>query len=135
MKIRTIKHPKDKKYLKSQIMSLIRELIVLRDGEKCLRCGKTERLQMSHIYPRGRYGRMALDPDNIKLLCFACHLCWYHKNPIEAKDWLDSVIPKKRLQRLKLMSLDSSPNRLDRKLLKIYLESEIKRLKAYPQSR
>jgi hypothetical protein len=128
MKIRTISHPKDKKYLKSQIMSLIHELVVLRDGEKCLRCGKTERLQMSHIYPKGRYRRLELEPDNIKFLCFSCHLCWFHKNPIEARDWLDSVMPKNRLERLKLMSLDSSPNRLDLKLHKIFLEHEIKRL-------
>lgn len=43
-------------------------------------------------------------PENVKLFCVGCHLYWFHRNPIEAHEWLEKVIPKERLQKLKLAS-------------------------------
>ena len=115
---------------KAALNKLLREYVSLRDGESCLRCKKTERLQISHVYPRGRYKRMTFEPDNIKLLCYACHLTWWHKAPVEAHEWLQTVLTPQRLNRLKLMSNDNSPNRLDYKLHKLWLEKTISRLAA-----
>ena len=42
-----------------------------RDG-KCIRCGKTEYLQNSHFWPRGRSGTR-YDPLNCDTLCYGCH--------------------------------------------------------------
>jgi 5-methylcytosine-specific restriction endonuclease McrA len=109
---------------KKNINKLLREYIVKRDGEKCLRCGRTDTLAMSHIYPKGRHRSMEYDVDNIKFLCFSCHLCWWHKSPIEAWEWLRETLPKKRLERLKLMA--NTTNKVpEYKLLKLWLEKEL----------
>jgi len=68
---------------------------------------------------------MEFEPDNIKALCFSCHLGWWHKNPIEASEWLKTVIPKSRLDRLKLMS-NTYCGKQDYKLQKLYIENKIK---------
>lgn len=113
---------------KKNIYKLLHEYIFLRDGEKCLRCGKNNTIALSHIYPKGRYRAMELEPDNLKPLCFSCHIAWWHKNPIEAHEWLVTAIPKKRLERLKLMAQTQykAPKYPE---LKLWLENEIKILK------
>lgn len=121
-------HPvSKKKKLKTECLKLLRELVILRDGERCLRCGKTNILHLSHIYPKGKQRGMELDPDNLKLLCAGCHIYWWHKSPLEAQNWLVSVLPPERLQRLKLMS--QTAQKVDLELQKLYLESEVKKLK------
>ena len=117
------------KKAKRELMGLIREVVFLRDGAACLRCGRRERLQMSHIYPKGKYRKLELDVNNIKTLCAPCHLFWWHRNPIEAWEWLQTAIPAERLKRLKLAALDNSSYRLDIKLLKLELEQLKKRYK------
>lgn len=74
--------------------------MILRD-KCCLRCGKVDRLHASHIYPRGKYPKMQFDTDNVKVLCVGCHLYWWHKHPIEAKEWAENTLGKGRLNRLK----------------------------------
>ena len=114
---------------KKTIEKLIREYVFLRDGTACLRCHKTDAtLAMSHVYPKGRYRNMELEVDNIKPLCYACHICFFHKNPIEAHEWLQTAIPKQRLDRLKMLSQMShtAPRYPE---LKLWLENEIKVMK------
>jgi 5-methylcytosine-specific restriction endonuclease McrA len=118
--------PIDKKQ-KKELYALLHEIVKIRDGGKCLKCGKAG-FQLSHIYPKGRYKRMELEPDNIKALCFACHLGWWHKNPIEAHEWLETAIPKERLNRLRLMSMTQFKAPLDFKLLKLSLEQMLRKL-------
>jgi 5-methylcytosine-specific restriction endonuclease McrA len=115
-------------YQKKEIYKLLREYLILRDGERCLRCGKTETLAISHIFPRGSHRAMELEPDNLKFLCYYCHICWWHKNPIEAHEWLATAIPKPRLDKLKLMA-NTSHKVPEYKLLKLWLEAEIKKMK------
>lgn len=112
---------------KKELNELLHELIALRDGNKCLRCNKSD-WQKSHIYPKGRYKKLEFDDENIIPLCYACHLHFWHKNPIEAHEWLQTVIDKKRLDRLRLRSQTSGDGTRNYKLLKIYLESKIKKL-------
>ena len=77
--------------------------MLIRD-KRCLRCGKESILHTSHIYPRGKYPRMQFLPDNVKLLCNGCHLYWWHKHPIEAKEWAEKTLGKRRLKKLKKIS-------------------------------
>jgi predicted metalloenzyme YecM len=42
---------------------------------------------------------MAYLPDNLKLLCRLCHH-WWHENPKEAWEWIETVLPKERIKRL-----------------------------------
>lgn len=89
-----------KKNQRTKLHKLVREYVILRD-KKCLRCGKTNNLHASHIYPRGKYPRLQFNTDNVKALCLGCHLYWWHKHPIEAKDWAVKTLGKKRLNKLK----------------------------------
>ena len=81
---------------------------------------------MSHIYSVGAYKKLEYDEDNIKPLCIRCHLYWWHKNPMDAKDWIETVIPKERLQRLKLRAQSNSKGINDYKLLLVYLKQKMK---------
>ena len=44
---------------------------------------------------------MQFDPDNVKALCLGCHLYWWHKHPIDAKEWAEKTLGRDRLSRLK----------------------------------
>lgn len=121
--------PKLNAYQRKVLHGLMKELLILRDGEKCLKCTKTNALQMSHIYPKGHYRRMEFDPYNLKLLCVGCHLYWWHRNPMEARDWLASVLPNDRLDYLKTRSLVTGGPLPDYNLIKLDLENEIRKLK------
>lgn len=78
---------------------------------------------MSHIYPKGTYRRIEFEPENILPLCYACHIHWWHKNPLEAREWLATVVSSKVLNRLKMATLDRSKWSMDYKLTKLYLEN------------
>lgn len=110
---------------KEDLEKLLHQACVLRDGNKCLKCHKTKTLQASHIYPKGRYQKMRYVLDNVKTLCYACHMHFWHKNPIEANEWLRTVVSAERLEKLKLMSqyVDKTP--FDYNLTKIFLEQKI----------
>jgi len=120
---------RSKKQLQAEVYGLLRELVKERDGAKCLRCGKIDRLQLSHIYPRGRYKTMAYDPLNLKMLCVGCHLFWWHKHPKEAWEWLHTVMPQERLDNLKRMS-QTHGKQPNLELMKIWVQKEIERLRA-----
>lgn len=119
------------------LYALLRKLCRLRDGNFCLKCERLGRkdkddpngviLHLSHIHPKGIYRGMEFEPDNVKLLCFKCHFHWWHKNPIEAGEWIKKVLPEKRYERLKLMTQTYQGGK-DFNMMKLYIESEIKKL-------
>jgi len=115
------------KYQIKIIKKLLGEACRLRDGNQCLRCGKTTTLQTSHIKPTGRYRKMAYDLDNVKTLCVGCHLYWWHKDPLEASEWLKTAIPEARLKKLHLRAITTDKTILDYKLIKLDLENEIRK--------
>jgi len=41
----------------------------------------------------------------MKVMCYHCHINWWHKNPIEAGKWFESKFPErlKELERLQLL--------------------------------
>lgn len=110
---------------KKILNALLHEILLKRD-KVCLRCGNPK-FQASHIYNKGRYRGMEFDPDNLKALCFACHLGWWHKNSPDTHEWLAKTIPKARLDRLKLLSKQTIRG-FDPKLHILYLRSLIKKM-------
>lgn len=34
------------------------------------------------------------DPMNILCLCYHCHINWWHKNPVEAGEWVKEKFPE-----------------------------------------
>ena len=110
---------------KTKLNKLVREYVLLRD-KVCLRCGKENNLHASHIYPKGKFRKMQFDTDNVKALCLGCHLYWWHKHPIEAKEWAEKALGEERLDRLKKQANTINKNKLDYDLLKDELETKIK---------
>lgn len=113
---------------KKTLNGLIHEILVLRDV-CCLRCGATENLQASHIYPKGTYRKLEFDSWNIIFLCFRCHFHWWHKHPIAAAEWIQTAIPKERYDRIKLRSQTSGDGMRDFKTLELILRLELNALK------
>jgi len=109
---------------KTKLNKLVREYVVLRD-KVCLRCGKSDRLHASHIYPKGKFRKMQFNVDNVKALCLGCHLYWWHKHPIEAKEWAEKTLGKVRLNRLKKEANTINKNKLDFKQLESELKNKI----------
>lgn len=93
----------------------------------CQRCGKSDgKLECSHIFSRRHQG-LRYDEHNAKLLCFSCHR-WWHENPLEAVEWLKTIIGVERYDNLRLMA--HKPTKLtkfDRDLIR---ENLIKRIKS-----
>jgi 5-methylcytosine-specific restriction endonuclease McrA len=114
---------------KKEIKSLIKQYIILRDSEKCRRCGTTENLAASHIYSVGQHKKLEFDIDNIILLCYKCHIHFWHKEPIAAGIWIQTVLDPKVLERLKLRSQQTGKGMHDYKILKVMLNQQIKSLK------
>ena len=120
------KRPSRKSWVKT-LDKLVREAIFARD-RVCVRCGRIDQLAPSHIYPKGRYTRLRWDTDNILTLCFACHICWWHKNPIEAGNWFREKYPELS-KKLKLRTQYIDKSAIDYNAIKLYLENEIQKAK------
>lgn len=84
---------------------LCREVVFLRDGYACQKCGwrcelvtlspkgkiQAGKLQWCHIFSR-QYHSVRWDPDNSLALCSGCHL-WQHHNPTLSTEWFEAKWP------------------------------------------
>lgn len=50
-----------------------RKQVLERDGQRCVLCGATEKLEADHIKPRATAPELRLEVDNGRTLCQACH--------------------------------------------------------------
>jgi len=120
------KEPRTRKSWVKLLDDLVRKAVYARDGYRSVKSGKTENLNPSHIYPKGRYIRMRWLVDNILTLTWDEHLNWWHKNPIEASEWFNEKYPE-RAKKLKLISQLNYKTKIDYEAEKLYLENEIKK--------
>lgn len=58
-------------YRGENIAPKLRDVILERDGHKCLRCGAVDDLTVDHIFPRSIGGRH--EPANLRTLCRPCN--------------------------------------------------------------
>jgi 5-methylcytosine-specific restriction endonuclease McrA len=103
--------------MREELKALHRTVVMLRANAarfeqskwfgKCLRCGNRRFLQVSHIFPKGQYRSVEFDPDNAVALCAPCHLYWWHKNPVEAARWIETVTPNEIFAALSLRARSS----------------------------
>lgn len=91
--------------------NLFSKIVRERDG-RCLRCGKTENLQCSHVLPR-TYMVTRWNLDNAITLCVGCHLYWWHKNPLEAAAWYEEKFPGRYAELRALALTYKKVNRTD----------------------
>lgn len=82
--------------LKEKLMLLVKEYVKQRDNYTCQHCGKKvsgSDCQASHVHPVSGGNVLSFNPLNMKVLCYHCHLNWWHKNPREATKWFNEKFP------------------------------------------
>lgn len=99
-RMRSSKKTISRRKLVLELDKLTRETVLERDCNSCVRCGNTEYLTVSHVYPKGTFGNLRWELDNLKILCLSCHRVW-HMNPVEMADWWRKKYPE-RYERLSL---------------------------------
>jgi 5-methylcytosine-specific restriction endonuclease McrA len=68
------------------------KLILARDNRICRWCGKKDgKKDCSHIINR-EFLPLRWSPENAITLCFRCHKCLWHKNPLLASKWIRSEL-------------------------------------------
>ena len=72
---------------------------------------------------------MQFDVNNVKALCLGCHLYWWHKHPIEAKEWAVKALGRARLNKLKKQANTINKTPLNFKDLESELKNKIGELK------
>jgi len=87
-----------RKKLIEKLDMLLAQYIRLRDKNICQHCGKhsddNRAMHVSHIIPRSRGHAFRWLICNAIILCFHCHINWWHKNPVEAGEWFKMKFPK-----------------------------------------
>ena len=89
-----MKTPKRK--LKDKLEKIVKSIVKIRDKNICQKCLKKvegANCHASHVIPVSRDGRLAYDPINLKVLCFHCHINWWHKHPLESGEWYFKSFP------------------------------------------
>ena len=84
--------------LKKKLEKLVKQYIKERDGYICQKCDKKVEgvnCQASHVFPVGSCAKLQFEPLNMKVLCYHCHLNWWHKNPLEASEWFKAKFPER----------------------------------------
>lgn len=52
----------------------LRFRVLKKYGAKCMLCGSTEHIVVDHIKPRSKYPELALDFNNLQVLCNSCNM-------------------------------------------------------------
>lgn len=93
---------KPKKLSRGQITKKLvetaKEIVRLRDGNICQRCGKWvegSNRHVSHVSPESAGTSLRWNPINMKVLCYHCHINWWHKNPRKAGAWFNEKFPER----------------------------------------
>lgn len=123
-----------------KLHSLLREVVLARDGEKCRRCGagKEKVLQAAHIYGKGTHGSMRYLVDNVLVLCKPCHYWWHSKGfgreaalRNEVREWCVAELGVAHMTGLDIISSYKPRKRkvFDAKLVEYRLRSELAKLR------
>ncbi len=86
----------ERRKLKDKLDVICREIIRIRDDNRCQRCHKPvekSNAHCSHVIPKSRGDTLRWDLINLKLLCFHCHINKWHKDPMEAYEWFAKAFP------------------------------------------
>jgi len=85
-----------RKLLIKKLDKVVKDIIKQRDNYTCQHCGKyleKSNCHASHVIPVSAGHRLRWDKQNLKTMCYHCHLNWWHKNPVEAGEWFMSKFP------------------------------------------
>jgi hypothetical protein len=101
--------------LNLRLDNLWRDVVKLRAGKKCERCGRTEELHSHHIFERTNFPTR-WDLDNGICLCALCHSI-AHKYDDVFKLWVKKIRPVALMEKRK-----NSQEKIDLYITKAYLE-------------
>ena len=94
IKKRKVKSPLQK--LHDKCWAMAKKVVGIRDDHQCQHCYKRAEGtngHTSHVIPKSVGGALRYDLMNLKLLCYHCHINWWHKNPVEAGEWFQMTFP------------------------------------------
>jgi 5-methylcytosine-specific restriction endonuclease McrA len=87
---------KNRSWYTKRLEAIAKSLCKERDGYICQHTGQKvsgSNAHASHIIPKSLGLRFLFDLDNLKTLCYHSHINWWHKNPVEAAEWLEKERP------------------------------------------
>ena len=116
-------------------LKVAKEIVRIRDKLICQRCWSTKTPQCSHILSDWKDTRMSVDPDNMKILCYSCHIHWRHKEPLKAYEWFIEKFPW-RYEMLKERQLNQEEGSISltwRENKYIYLQNLLDDIKKWKQ--
>lgn len=116
-----------RKDLKKECDQLVSEIVKLRDGGKCQKCGHAG-TQSHHLFSR-RYLNTRWDSRNMVYLCYPCHLHGAHSKQEEFRDWILREIGPELFEKLKI-SAYMTGSKMDMAAVKLMLEVEVEKEKA-----
>lgn len=92
-------------FLSSYEWRKVRLIVLKRDGAKCACCGATPAtgavMNVDHIKPRKRFPHLALDPNNLQVLCHACNHGKGNWDMTDFRDQYDGDVVLMALDRIK----------------------------------
>ena len=86
----------DRKKINKQLDKLTKDIVRQRDGNECQHCFvycEGSGRHVSHVIPVSAGNKLRWEPLNMKILCYHCHINWWHKNPMEASAWFAEAFP------------------------------------------
>lgn len=64
---------KQKNLIYSKEWKLLRRVIIDKYGAQCMKCGAVDNITIDHIKPKSQYPELALDINNLQVLCWGCN--------------------------------------------------------------
>ena len=61
------------RFLVSPEWRAMRERVFALHGRRCQKCGSDDEIQVDHIKPRSKFPELALDIENLQVLCWPCN--------------------------------------------------------------
>ncbi len=86
----------DRKKLIKKLDNLSKDVVRKRDGTTCQHCYKHaegKNRHVSHVIPVSAGNKLRWEPLNMKIMCYHCHINWWHKNPTESGEWFKETFP------------------------------------------
>lgn len=122
---------KSPKNVNAELDGLVRQIILVRDGFRCVWClkdaqgrgGKKVVLQAAHVLPKGAYPALRHELLNVITLCWRCHMIRWHRNPADAWAWFVKKYGEAYVQHLRLLA--DTRTKVDKQALKLYLQAMI----------
>lgn len=134
-KLEAIREHKERNYCgnhwrshkKIELSTMLREIALKRD-KKCVRCGSYDNLHKSHIIAVSGTHQLEFEPLNVKILCYSCHLHFWHKDVIAAARWAREYFGDERIDWLEEQQISRTGDHIDLDAIERSLKAELQKL-------